>query len=429
MPVLSLGGALRASPCCRSRSSGGTALAAVVSVASMLAFNWFFLPPAHTFHLREGQNWLALAVYLVIAFAVSALAARARARREDAEQRRAEAHALAEAALDLLRGTEPRRGARPARGSRRRRARGRAGAPRARRAAAEAGRAGPAGRGRAPLRRDALRRGGATVDDAVPAPLPAVARRAARRRRRAQPAGGRSARSGGAAPQRCAQDGAPPRGLPRPALAADRDPRLGGRARQSGSRRSSRSDRLRARRGDSRRGDTARSRRRAAARPLTARGRSGRAASRALARGRARRPGARRSRRGGRRASARDRSGDAAGRGGRGPDRARAREPHRQRAPATRRRARASWSARSPVRPSCASTSSTRGPGLPDEERESLFQPFRRGTARARRSGLGLAIARGFAEANGGRLWAQDDPAGGHLVLSLPLAAQPAVPA
>jgi two-component system sensor histidine kinase KdpD len=35
---------------------------------------------------------------------------------------------------------------------------------------------------------------------------------------------------------------------------------------------------------------------------------------------------------------------------------------------------------------------------------------------------LGLAIARGFAEANGGRLWAQDDPAGGHLVLSLPLA-------
>jgi len=34
--------------------------------------------------------------------------------------------------------------------------------------------------------------------------------------------------------------------------------------------------------------------------------------------------------------------------------------------------------------------------------------------------------SRGFAEANGGRLWAQDDPAGGHLVLSLPLAKQPA---
>ena len=36
-----------------------------VSVASMLAFNWFFLPPTHTFQLSDGANWLALAVYLV----------------------------------------------------------------------------------------------------------------------------------------------------------------------------------------------------------------------------------------------------------------------------------------------------------------------------------------------------------------------------
>ena len=69
------------------------------------------------------------------------------------------------------------------------------------------------------------------------------------------------------------------------------------------------------------------------------------------------------------------------------------------------------------------------GAGLPDEQREALFQPFRRGAA-GHGSGLGLAIARGFAEANGGRLWAQDDPGGGHLVLSLPLAERPAaVPA
>jgi K+-sensing histidine kinase KdpD len=66
------------------------------------------------------------------------------------------------------------------------------------------------------------------------------------------------------------------------------------------------------------------------------------------------------------------------------------------------------------------------GTGLPDEQREALFQPFRRG-ATGHGSGLGLAIARGFAEANGGRLWAQDDPGGGHLVLSLPLAERRAI--
>ena len=103
VPVLSLG-ALYVLAVLPVAIVWGTALAAVVSVASMLAFNWFFLPPYHSFHLRESQNWLALGVYLAIAFAVGALAARARARRDDAEQRRAESDALAEAALDLLRG-------------------------------------------------------------------------------------------------------------------------------------------------------------------------------------------------------------------------------------------------------------------------------------------------------------------------------------
>jgi two-component system, OmpR family, sensor histidine kinase KdpD len=68
------------------------------------------------------------------------------------------------------------------------------------------------------------------------------------------------------------------------------------------------------------------------------------------------------------------------------------------------------------------------GPGIAANEAERIFEPFQRGSLSgpARGAGLGLAIARGFAEANGGRLWAQDDPAGGHLVLSLPLAERPA---
>jgi two-component system sensor histidine kinase KdpD len=83
----------------------GTPLALAVSVASMLAFNWFFLPPKHTFQLKDAANWAALAVYCVTALVVGFLAARTRRRSADAEQRRREAHVLAEAAADLLRGT------------------------------------------------------------------------------------------------------------------------------------------------------------------------------------------------------------------------------------------------------------------------------------------------------------------------------------
>jgi K+-sensing histidine kinase KdpD len=46
-----------------------------VSIVSMLAFNFFFLPPTHTLQLADSENWVALAVYLVTALAVSELAA------------------------------------------------------------------------------------------------------------------------------------------------------------------------------------------------------------------------------------------------------------------------------------------------------------------------------------------------------------------
>ena len=77
-----------------------------VSVASMLAFNWFFLPPVHTFTLADSENWFALAVYLCTAVVVSDLAARARRRAAAAEQRERESALLAELATELLRGRE-----------------------------------------------------------------------------------------------------------------------------------------------------------------------------------------------------------------------------------------------------------------------------------------------------------------------------------
>jgi len=78
----------------------GLPLAGAVSVASMLAFNWFFLPPTHTFQLRDGANWAVLAVYLATAVVVSALAARAKRRAELAEAREREAAARAAAELE-----------------------------------------------------------------------------------------------------------------------------------------------------------------------------------------------------------------------------------------------------------------------------------------------------------------------------------------
>ncbi|HEV8685666.1 MAG TPA: DUF4118 domain-containing protein, partial [Gaiellaceae bacterium] len=82
----------------------GLAYAIPVSIASMLAFNWFYLPPRHTFALEDGANWFALAVYLVTAVVVSDLAARARRRAREAEQRAREATLLAHVGSALLHG-------------------------------------------------------------------------------------------------------------------------------------------------------------------------------------------------------------------------------------------------------------------------------------------------------------------------------------
>jgi two-component system sensor histidine kinase KdpD len=56
----------------------GLVYAVGVSLVSMLAFNFFFLPPLHTLALRESENWVALAVFLVTAVVARARGARGR---------------------------------------------------------------------------------------------------------------------------------------------------------------------------------------------------------------------------------------------------------------------------------------------------------------------------------------------------------------
>ncbi|GHH43270.1 two-component system sensor histidine kinase KdpD [Streptomyces umbrinus] len=66
-----------------------------------------------------------------------------------------------------------------------------------------------------------------------------------------------------------------------------------------------------------------------------------------------------------------------------------------------------------------------RGPGVPDAGKDRIFEPFQRYGDAPRGSGvgLGLAVARGFAEAMRGTLTAEDTPGGGlTMVLTLPAA-------
>ena len=80
----------------------GLAWAVAASIASLLTFNFFILPPVHTLALEDAENWAALVVYLVTAVVTSELASRLRRRAAEAERREREAALLADLAAGLL---------------------------------------------------------------------------------------------------------------------------------------------------------------------------------------------------------------------------------------------------------------------------------------------------------------------------------------
>ncbi len=84
----------------------GLWLGLLTALLSAAAFNFFHIPPTGRFTIADGENWVALGVFFVAAAVISGLAGAARARADEAERRRAEADLTAEMARILLGGAE-----------------------------------------------------------------------------------------------------------------------------------------------------------------------------------------------------------------------------------------------------------------------------------------------------------------------------------
>jgi K+-sensing histidine kinase KdpD len=72
----------------------GSGPAILTALVSVFCFNFFFIPPIHTFNIVEPQNWIAFVVFVATALAVGQLSSRARNRAHVAEARRIEIERL-----------------------------------------------------------------------------------------------------------------------------------------------------------------------------------------------------------------------------------------------------------------------------------------------------------------------------------------------
>jgi len=75
-------------------SRWGLTIATTTAVVAAIAFNYYFLPPVHTFTITDPQNWIALLAFLISAILASRLSERARREAENATRRRKEVERL-----------------------------------------------------------------------------------------------------------------------------------------------------------------------------------------------------------------------------------------------------------------------------------------------------------------------------------------------
>jgi two-component system, OmpR family, sensor histidine kinase KdpD len=85
-----------------SATSGGLASGISASVAATIAFNYFFLPPFHTFHISDAENWVALGIFLVVSVVASRLVTDARREAERAGARATEVQTLYDLSVELF---------------------------------------------------------------------------------------------------------------------------------------------------------------------------------------------------------------------------------------------------------------------------------------------------------------------------------------
>jgi two-component system sensor histidine kinase KdpD len=78
------------------------AVSVAMSLAAVVAFNYFFLPPVGTLTIADPQNWVALIAFLVSSIMGSQLSSRIRAEADEAHQRRHEIERLYQFSRKLL---------------------------------------------------------------------------------------------------------------------------------------------------------------------------------------------------------------------------------------------------------------------------------------------------------------------------------------
>ena len=86
---------------------GGTVVAAVAAIVASLLVNWYYVVPYDTLTIAEGENIVALVVFIGVAVTVGALVDVASRRALEARRARLEAEALARSTTSLAADPEP----------------------------------------------------------------------------------------------------------------------------------------------------------------------------------------------------------------------------------------------------------------------------------------------------------------------------------